>query len=208
YPKNDGIPPCARIYRSAIVFNCVPVTPGRTARTTSRKASAASTPASRICWISAGVFTIIIALRVAIAFRAGSRMLLPRASACLEDLHQPAMHALDVTVANGLKQSTAPVELHQRFGLPMIRLKAPPPRSRLVEAVLDDGDHHVIRDQFALIDVLSGLLPERGLRRHRRAQDVPGADLRDALGLLEELRLRALARAWRPQKDEVHLPHE
>ena len=22
YPKNDGIPPCARIYRSAIVFNC------------------------------------------------------------------------------------------------------------------------------------------------------------------------------------------
>src|SRR5437867_8878141 len=132
YPKNDGIPPCARMYRSAIVFNCVPVTPGRTARTTSRKASAASAPARRICWISAGAFKIIIAVRVAMAFRAGSRMPLPRAGACLQDLHQPAAHALDVTVAHGLKQSAAPVELHQRFGLPMIHLKTPPHRLLLV----------------------------------------------------------------------------
>src|SRR5437870_2671344 len=142
----------APIYRSAIVFNCVPVTPGRTARTTSRKASAASTPASRICWISAGVFTIIIALRVAIAFRAGSRMLLPRASACLEDLHQPAMHALDVTVANGLKQSTAPVELHQRFGLPVIHLKTPPHRLLLVIIPLV---------QLAAVDVAPARAPGR-----------------------------------------------
>src|SRR5437773_2352586 len=70
YPKNDGIPPCARIYRSA----------------------------------------------------------------------------------NGLKQSTAPVELHQRFGLPVIHLKTPPHRLLLVIIPLV---------QLAAVDVAPARAPGR-----------------------------------------------
>src|SRR3989442_826748 len=128
YPKNDGVPPRARMYRSAIAFNWVPVTPGRTARTTSRRASAASTPARRICSISAGVFKMTVAVRVVIAFRAGLCIRLPRTRPRLDDLDQLAVHALNVAVAHRLKQPAATVEVHQRLGFSMIHFEAPPHR--------------------------------------------------------------------------------
>src|SRR2546428_7563795 len=298
YPKNDGVPPRARRYRSAIAFNCVPVTPGRTARTTSRRASAASTPARRICSISTGVFKMTIAVRVAIAFRTGLCIGLPRARPRLDDLDQLAVHALNVAVAHRLKQPAATVEVDQRLRFSMIDFQTPPHRFvpvvfplkqlaavdvtptrdpgraqlrvidvrgrpahppacqaadnhiigdvkvqyqidmassrpqhpvqsaslsqgarksvqhkaalciRLVEPLVDDTDHHVVWDQLAPIHVQCGFLPKLGLRRHRRAQYIAGTDLWDAFALLEQLRLGPLARAWRPEKDKVHLPHE
>src|SRR2546425_2512413 len=156
YPKNDGLPPRARMYRSAIAFNWVPVTPGRTARTTSRRASAASTPARRICSISAGVFKMTIAVRVVIAFRAGLCILLPRTRPRLDDLDQLAVHALNVAVAHRLKQPAATVEVHQRLGFSMIHLEAPPHRLFPVVFPLK---------QLAAVDVTPTREPGRA-RRH------------------------------------------
>ena len=75
----------------------------------------------------------------------------------------------------------------------------------LVEAVGDDPDHDLVRHQAAAGHDVLGLEADRGLRRHRRAQHFAGRELNDAVSVNQPLRLRPLARARRPQKNQSHL---
>jgi hypothetical protein len=62
-------------------------------------------------------------------------------------------------------------------------------------AMLHQGDDQVVADEAASVHHLLGRDTQRGTRLDRRAEHVAGGDLRDAVALADEGRLRALARA-------------
>ena len=68
-------------------------------------------------------------------------------------------------------------------------------RVGLLQAVLDDADHHAVGHQLAGVHVLLGLQAHLGLVLDRRAQDVAGGDVGDAVFGHDAAGLGALAGA-------------
>ena len=80
-------------------------------------------------------------------------------------------------------------------------------RVGLLQAVLDDADHHAVGHQLARVHELLGLQAHLGLVLDGRAQDVARRDMGDAVLGHDAAGLGALAGAGGPQKDEVELSH-
>src|SRR3954449_2164969 len=75
---------------------------------------------------------------------------------------------------------------------------------RPVDALGDDADHDVVRDEPARFHDRLGLEADRRTGSDRRAQHVAGRELRDAVARDEASGLRPLPRPRRPQKDDPH----
>src|SRR5262249_20201056 len=73
-----------------------------------------------------------------------------------------------------------------------------------VEALLDDLVDEVIGNELAAGDVGPGLLAGGRAVGDGRAQHVPGADMRQAEALAQQLGLGALPAAWRTEKNQAH----
>src|SRR5215217_6127411 len=78
------------------------------------------------------------------------------------------------------------------------------PGVRPVDALGDDADHDVVRDEPARFHDRLGLEADRRTGSDRRAQHVAGRELRDAVARDEASGLRPLPRPRRPQKDDPH----
>jgi len=74
---------------------------------------------------------------------------------------------------------------------------------RLGQAVADDTDHDLVRDQRSPVHVRLGLFPERSPRSHSGPQDIPGGDLGNPILLGQHLGLGPLARPGRAEEDAL-----
>ena len=75
----------------------------------------------------------------------------------------------------------------------------------VVEPVVDQGVGQRGGDEVTGVEVLLGLEAQLGLVADVVPEQVTGGDVRDAELLRQLLRLRALARAGRPQQNDSHL---
>ena len=74
----------------------------------------------------------------------------------------------------------------------------------VLEALLDEIDDELVRDELAGVHEGLRLLAELRLSLHSRAEEVAGGDVREAILLDELLRLSALACAGSAEQNDVH----
>ena len=79
---------------------------------------------------------------------------------------------------------------------------------RLLQSLLDDVDHQVVRHQLAAVHVALHLLAKRRPGPPLGTQHVTGRDRGDVVGIDQGTRLRSLSRARRAKKYQVHEPEK
>ncbi len=74
----------------------------------------------------------------------------------------------------------------------------------LLEAILDNADDHLVRDQLAGVHVFLGFFAHFGPLFHRGAQDIAGGNLGDLILVDKLLGLGAFAGPRSTQQDNIH----